>query len=62
MSDKRYYTKDAYGREVFDVHAYEDDMQMKELARMRKEKEQRRVSSHGLKDRVARFLGLQRVL
>ncbi len=62
MVDKTYLTKDDLGREVFDVRAYEDDMQMKELARMRKEKEQRRVSSQGLKSKIARFFGFQKTI
>ena len=33
--EKRYITKDPTGREVFDIRAYDDDMQMKELIRMR---------------------------
>ena len=62
MSDKRYFRKDASGREVFDVRAYEDDMQMNELARMRKEKEQRRVSSQSLKSKIVRFFGFQKTM
>ena len=62
MTNERYYTKDAYGREIFDVRAYEDDAQMNELARMRKEKEQRRVSSQSLRSRIARFFGFQKTM
>lgn len=63
MPDRTYLIKDANGREVFDVRAYEDDMQMNELARMRKEKEQRRVSSsQSLKSKVARFFGFQKTM
>lgn len=34
MIDRRYLTKDAYGNEVFDVRAYEDNEQMEILSQM----------------------------
>ena len=62
MTDKRYLTKDAYGHEVFDVQAYEDNEQMNELIRIRKEKEQRRISSQSLRSKIARFFGFQKTM
>ena len=50
MVDKRYYTKDAYGREVFDRRAYDDDEQMRILSQMRREEQLKksRVASHSI--------------
>lgn len=62
MKNKTYLRKDAYGRETFDIRAYDDDMQMKELARMREEKKQRSISSRGLKNKIARLFGWQKTL
>ena len=59
---ERYFRKNKYGQEFFDIHAYEDDIQMNELARMRKGKEQHRILSRGLKDKVVRFFGFQKTL
>ena len=59
---RKYVTKDQNGREVFDVLAYEDDMQMQELARIRDEKEKRKLTSQriGLKGYVRRLLNHQK--
>ena len=59
---RKYVTKDQNGREVFDVLAYEDDMQMQELARIRDEKEKRKLTSQriGLKGYVRRLFNHQK--
>ena len=62
MIDRRYLTKDAYGHEVFDVQDYEDNEQMNELIRIRKEKEQRWISSQSLRSKIARFFGFQKTM
>ena len=42
MAKERYVRKDRFGKEYFDIQAYEDDEQMNELARMgRKNKEKK---------------------
>ena len=62
MIDRRYYTKDAFGREVFDRRAFDDDEQMRILSQMHQERKKHKLASSGFKRCLERLFGRQKTL